>query len=96
MIAKNHKEFNQERHFPGLNPGPFIYVYTVINTWLRRSKDVNLSRHLFSIYHCRYMQEALGPKPVLLTLTLLTWRICWAANNASRWQMGFNSAFKGL
>ena len=31
-----------------------------------------------------------------LTLTPLTWRISQAANNASRWQMGFNSAFKGL
>jgi hypothetical protein len=31
-----------------------------------------------------------------LTLTLLTWRIWWAPNNASRWQMGFNLAFKGL
>ena len=31
-----------------------------------------------------------------LTLTLLTWRIGWAPNNARRWQMGFNSAFKGL
>jgi len=34
-------------------------------------------------------------KPIL-TLILLTWRIWWAPNNASRWQMGFNSAFKGL
>jgi len=33
---------------------------------------------------------------ITLTLTLLTWRIWWAPNNASRWQMGFNSAFKGL
>jgi len=32
----------------------------------------------------------------LLTLILLTWRIWWAPNNASRWQMGFNSAFKAL
>ena len=31
-----------------------------------------------------------------LTLNLLTWRIWWATNNASRWQMGFNSEFKGL
>ena len=30
------------------------------------------------------------------TLILLTWRIWWAPNNASRWQMGFNSTFKGL
>jgi len=32
----------------------------------------------------------------ILTLNLLTWRIWWAPNNASRWQMGFNLAFKGL
>jgi hypothetical protein len=31
-----------------------------------------------------------------LTLILLTWRIWWTPNNASKWQMGFNSAFKGL
>jgi hypothetical protein len=31
-----------------------------------------------------------------LTLILLTWRIRWAPNNASRWQMVFNSVFKGL
>jgi len=30
-----------------------------------------------------------------LTLILPMWRIWWA-NIASRWQMGFNSAFKGL
>jgi len=34
--------------------------------------------------------------PWILTLILLTWRIWWSPNNASRWQMGFNSAFKGL
>jgi hypothetical protein len=33
---------------------------------------------------------------VPLTLILLTWRIRWAPNNASKWQMGFNSVFKGL
>ena len=31
-----------------------------------------------------------------LNLILLTLRIWWAPNNASKWQMGFNSAFKGL
>ena len=31
-----------------------------------------------------------------LTLNPLMWRIWWAPNNASRWQMGFNSAFEGL
>jgi len=33
---------------------------------------------------------------VKLTLNPLTWKIWWAPNNASRWQMGFNLAFKGL
>jgi hypothetical protein len=32
----------------------------------------------------------------ILTLILLTWRIWWARNNASKWQMGFNSVFKGV
>jgi len=31
-----------------------------------------------------------------LTLILLTWRKWWTPNNASKWQMRFNSAFKGL
>jgi len=31
-----------------------------------------------------------------LTLILLTWRIWWVSINASKWQMGFNLAFKGL
>jgi len=31
-----------------------------------------------------------------LTFILLMWRIWWDPNNASKWQMGFNSAFKGL
>jgi hypothetical protein len=31
-----------------------------------------------------------------VTLILLTWRIWWAPNNASKWQMGFNLASKGL
>ena len=30
-----------------------------------------------------------------LTLTLLTWTIWPAPTNASKWRMGFNSAFKG-
>ena len=32
----------------------------------------------------------------LLTLNLLTWTIWRAPTNASKWRMGFNSAFKGL
>ena len=32
----------------------------------------------------------------LLTLALLTWTTWRAPTNASKWRMGFNSAFKGL
>ena len=32
----------------------------------------------------------------VLTIILLTWKIWWAPNNSSSWQMGFKSAFKGL
>jgi hypothetical protein len=34
--------------------------------------------------------------PPDLTLILLMWKIGRAPNNASKWQMGFNSVFKGL
>jgi hypothetical protein len=32
----------------------------------------------------------------ILTHNPLTWKIWWAPNNACRWQMGFNPAFKGF
>jgi hypothetical protein len=35
-------------------------------------------------------------KQIMLTLILLTWSIWWPPNNVSKWQMGFNSAFKRL
>ena len=44
--------------------------------------------------HCWEREEQ--PNYSLLTLTLLTWTIWWAPTNASKWQLGFNSAFKGL
>ena len=33
---------------------------------------------------------------LVLTLILLTWTVWRAPTNASKWRMGFNSAFKGL
>jgi hypothetical protein len=36
------------------------------------------------------------PDIFLLTLNLLTTTIVAPPSNASKWQMGFNSAFKGL
>jgi len=36
-----------------------------------------------------------SPYDSYLTLILLTWRIWRFPNNNSKWEMGFNSAFKG-
>jgi len=42
------------------------------------------------------LNENLFCKTDLLTLNLLTFRICWDTNNASKRQMAFNSAFEVL
>ena len=47
-------------------------------------------------HSANYRTAAIDTDVLPLTLYLLTWRIWWAPNNASKWQMGFNSAFKGL
>ena len=58
---------------------------------------------LFLLWSVKYMEEAVPNLKVLpqhwlgckSTLNAPTWKIWWA-NNVSRWQVGFNSAFKGL
>ena len=44
----------------------------------------------------RFLAFMVSVQTVVLTLTLLTWGIWEAPNNACGWQMRFNSAFKGL
>jgi len=44
----------------------------------------------------KYAENNTNDQLLYLTLILLTWRKWWAPNNASKQQMGFNSAFKGL
>jgi len=48
------------------------------------------------VAYCTFKTLAVLSRGWDLTLIQLTWRILWAPNNASKWQMGFNSAFKGL
>ena len=43
-----------------------------------------------------YFSDGFCTGTYVLTFTLLIRRIWWAPNNASKWQMGFNSAFKEL
>ena len=50
------------------------------------------SARILSVQHRNMSHILKGP----LTLTLLMWTKWWAPASASKWQMGFNSAFKGL
>jgi hypothetical protein len=52
-----------------------------------------LQGRLFSVSFPRKMAPQ---QRELLTLNLLTTTIVAPPSNASKWQMGFNSAFKGL
>ena len=54
------------------------------------------SRHTHTKQHSLYEFQTFRFSSLRLTLNPLTWKIWWAPNNFSRWQMGFNSAFKGL
>jgi len=62
------------------------------------SKPTVCSAGSYSIQNLKisYSENVVVVSISYLTLILLTWRICWAPNNASRWRMGFKSAFKGL
>jgi len=59
------------------------YVPAQRGDWYTTFRDEALVSSL-----CRQIKE--------LTLILLMWRIGLAPNNASKWQVGFKSAFKGL
>ena len=51
----------------------------------------------WSMLHCKKKRHSgLLTLTLSLTLILLTWTIWRAPTNASKWRMGFNSAFKGL
>ena len=83
-LAKNTVNFRLA--FPPLPPGqgeshgpPLCQTLVIFFRSYRHTNPVNHKLHVL----------------YLLTLILLKWRIWWAPNNASKWQMGFNSAFKG-
>jgi hypothetical protein len=72
-----------------------LSVYLCLSVCLHETIRLPLGR--FSWYFIlKYFQKSVEKIQVLLTLILLMWRIWWAPNNASKWQMGFNSTFKGL
>jgi hypothetical protein len=55
-------------------------------------------KQVFKLYHYMYYILWRSPQKDIwnLTLNLLTSTIVAPPSNASKWQMGFNSAFKGL
>jgi hypothetical protein len=57
--------------------------------WQSLEQCINMIKEINFIFNTTVLFSS-------LTLILLTWRIWWAPKNASRWQMEFNSAFKGL
>jgi len=42
------------------------------------------------------LEDFIVDRGIILTFNLLTWRIWCAPTNSSKWQMGFNLAFKGV
>ena len=63
----------------------YIYIYIYIHT----------HTHTYTYIYI-YIYDISSLRVNDLTLILRTWRKWWTPNNASKWQMGFNSAFKGL
>ena len=59
----------------------------------------SLSFCLLCLHFCSHIKNSSMQRAQMssyLTLFVLTWRIWWAPNNATKWQMGFNSQFKAL
>ena len=84
-----------------------IYIYKKLAVyWLKLTKlpkalekhsgDVQTKDQTLNWHNHTPCEAELKTTTSRLTLILLTCRIWWAPNNASRWQMEFNWEFKGL
>ena len=84
---------------PGVKSGRGLTLYPqpLRVPWSRKSRAIPLIplwsvrpvQSLCALYLFYYCGRT-------LTLILLTWRMWWAPNNASKWQMGFTLEFKVL
>ena len=73
-------------------------MFTCLGRKCKKTEGLHLQQ-MHRICNAHQRKTSLGHVIVsknVLTLTLLTWRIWWAPTNASKWRMGFNSAFEGL
>ena len=72
--------------------------------YINKTRFISTTAHIFTAVGgvCRYQlytakqQQESTEIYLFLTLNLLTTTIVAPPSNASKWQMGFNSAFKGL
>ena len=76
-----------------LNSSIQSFIHFSLPIYLSYSFLLSLFLSSFSLF---FLLPFLPSSFISLILILITWRIWWAPNNASRWQMGFKSAFKGL
>jgi len=67
-----------------------------IACWIPKGTNTKSEYVVLIVFYCNNGCTNASQCYVILTLILLTWRKWWTPNNASKWQMGFNSAFKGL
>jgi len=74
-------------------PEEFYRLWCVIVCDLETSR---MSRPWPALCHSATAKKKMRGIGLTLTLILLTWRIWWAPNNASKWQIGFNWVFEGL
>ena len=78
----------------------WILLRAELGTWSKKSQTIKHGQKFLSPRHgyIHAIQSYYIAFTCLFfkTLILLMWRIWWAPNNASKWQMGFNSAFKVL
>ena len=87
------------------NEIPNHFIHRCINYLFDRTKPVvfrtsyDVKRETFFILSQTFLiikSISYDTCILVLTLILLTWRIWWAPNNASKWQMGFKSALERL
>ena len=74
----------------------WCFILILESQWISRSIELQSHISVPNFAVTCWCVRKFNPLNAELTLNLLTWRIWWAPNNASSWQMGFNSAFKVL
>ena len=81
-------------------PCSFFHTFSVNRTVINPAHFFKIIAPMYwfliALFHYCLNKVKLQTMHCYLILILLKWRIWWVPNNASRWQMGFNSGFKGL